>query len=301
MKNPPSENPDNILVTICVTSYNRAEGLAKVLNCITQQTHEKLQIIISDDCSPDKNVSNVIASYAERDPRIKYYIQKENIGYFKNLKTLLEKSVGDFVMWCDDDDWYDRTYVQKCLAELLKNKMSSTAFPYYFEADESGEKNTSYPNQVKLLERLNHKNTYLRLLAYLFTYDGYGYCNVYYGLHRRAALSWFNPENFGLAIDMDFGMKLISLSPVALVRETLYKKTVGNEKKYLTLQKSKTFKLMGLYTKTTLLLKDNISRVIGYCRLLRPHQSLFILIFSPIWLASLIFNSANKYVTRSQA
>jgi glycosyltransferase involved in cell wall biosynthesis len=293
----PVVNQENILVTVCVLSYNRAEGMDKVLNCLTQQTHKNLQIVVSDDCSPDANVSKVIESHAERDPRIEYHLQVKNIYYYKNLKFVLDKSVGEFVMWCDDDDWYDPTYIQKCLSALLKTETALTAFTYYSEVDESGVLDSRYPNQSKLLERLSRKNKYLRMLAYLFTFDGYGYCNIYYGLHRKQILSWFDPENYGYSIDMDVGMKLISIGPVALVREELFKKTVGNVKKYNSphLHENKKLVFADLWFKNMSLLKGCISRINIYCRILRLHQSLFILLLSPFWIVSKIALSATKY------
>ncbi len=293
---------DDILVTVCVTSYNRAEGLDKVLLCLTQQTHKKLQIIVSDDCSPDRNVKKIILSHAERDQRIVYYIQNQNLFYFKNLKFVLDKVAGDFVMWCDDDDWYHPDYVKKCLSAMLQDDAAITAFSYYIETDEFGEKSTTYPNQAILLERLANKNTVMRLLAYLFTYNGYGYCNIYYGLHRRSILSWFNPEKFGVAVDMAVGMKLISLTPLALVREYLYKKNVGTKKEYLQsalyTKADATYKV--IFFKISSILITYSSIVIDYCKILRLDHAIIIAIFAPIWISSLIAISAAHFFKKIQ-
>jgi glycosyltransferase involved in cell wall biosynthesis len=292
----------DILVTICVTSYNRAEGLDKTLLCLTQQTHKKLQIIVSDDCSPDKNVKKIIVSHAERDQRIKYYLQNKNLFYFKNLKFVLDKADGDFVMWCDDDDWYHPAYVEKCLSALLQDDEAITAFSYYNEADEFGKIDTNYPNQAILLERLTNKNTVFRLLAYLFAYNGYGYCNIYYGLHRRSILSWFNPEKFGMALDMDVGMKLISSKPLALVREYLYKKNVSTKKEYsqsaLHANADTSYKVF--FLKISSILITYSSRVIDFCKILRLDHSIIIAFFAPIWISSLIVISAARFCKKIQ-
>ena len=299
------ESLNDILVTICVSTYNRPEGLDKILNCLTQQTHKNLQIIVSDDCSPNKSVASVFARHASRDKRMEFYLQETNLGYSKNLKFLVSRAVGDYVMWCDDDDWYDQDYVQKCLAALLSNKPALTAFPYYSEADENGEKISGYPDQSKLLDRLAHGNRYFRMLAYLFRYDGYGYCNIYYGLHRKTVLSWFDPEEFlskfGSGLDQEFGMKLVSLSPVAVVREELLKKTVNNEKQYEQKDSpnSSGSTLKELCAKGGLQVASCARAVANYSRLLKPHQSLLIFLISPIWILSVILINGLKRFSRA--
>lgn len=288
------------LVTVCVMSYNRPKLLDRTLECITQQTHKNLQIIISDDCSPDVETSKVIKRYAEKDQRIKYYIQKTNLFYFKNLNLLINKVESNFVMWCDDDDWYDSTFIAKCLSALLQNEKASTAFSYYFEAYESGEASDSYPNQAKLLERLTNKNTYFRLLAYLFTYNGFGYCNIYYGLHRKTILSWFDPLKFGMAIDADVGMKIISLGHLVLVKEHLFKKTVSNKKEYNTnTLKSGNSSAFIVFTKKVIsALIDPVERMREYCKVLCLKHSIFIIIFAPLWISSILFSSFFHFVKK---
>jgi glycosyltransferase involved in cell wall biosynthesis len=292
-----ANDKSDILITICVTSYNRAEGLDKVLTCITRQTYKKLQIIVSDDCSPDENVKKVILRHAEKDQRIEYYIQNQNLLYFKNLKFVLDRACGDFVMWCDDDDWYHHAYVEKCLSALLQDDSAITAFSYYNETDEFGEIDTTYPNQAILLERLTHKNTVIRMLTYLFAYNGYGYCNIYYGLHRRSILTWFNPEKHGMALDKDVGMKLISLRPLALVREYLYKKNVGTKKEYLQSDQhtNNDTKYNAFFLKFSSVFINNSSRVFDYCKILRIDYAIIIAVFSPVWLLSVTVISAAHF------
>lgn len=280
-------NQEEILVSICITSFNRPEGLDTVLSCITKQSHKNLQIIISDDRSPNEDVKKVILSYAEKDKRIRYYIHENNLHYWRNLKFALDQSVGNFIMWCDDDDWYHHDYVRKCLSALLDNNLAICAFSHYVEVDQYYEKKNNYPNQAKLLKRLTSKNTTMRLLSYLFSFNGYGYCNIYYGLHRRETLKWFDPEKFGMTIDMDVGMKLVSMGALALVKEHLFKKNVDIPKEYLnsTDGEKKIISIKEDYRKTRLYLFSYLRQVINYYKILDTTHAIIVLIFSPIWIA----------------
>ena len=78
------------LVDILVTTYNTKEKyLRKQIESILKQTHTNMQVIISDDKSPDENVVKILEEYAQKDKRIKLYIQPENVGYNKNFEFLL--------------------------------------------------------------------------------------------------------------------------------------------------------------------------------------------------------------------
>lgn len=54
------------LVSVWIPCYNRPEGLKRTLECITGQTYKNLEIIVSDNCSPDPEVERVGREYASR-------------------------------------------------------------------------------------------------------------------------------------------------------------------------------------------------------------------------------------------
>ena len=68
------------LVSVGIPTYNRPEGLRRTLECITGQTYRNLEIIVSDNCSPDPEVERVVRSFMAHDARIQYFRQPENKG-----------------------------------------------------------------------------------------------------------------------------------------------------------------------------------------------------------------------------
>lgn len=78
------------LVSVGIPTYNRPQGLRRTLECITGQTYTNIEIIISNNCSPDEEVENVAKEFMKRDDRITYYKQKENI-LGKNFPFFLKK------------------------------------------------------------------------------------------------------------------------------------------------------------------------------------------------------------------
>lgn len=112
------------LVDILVTTYNTNEKyLRNQIESILKQTHKNIKIYISDDCSTDENVAKILNEYAQKDERIKLYIQPSNIGYNKNFEFLLKESTADYVMFSDHDDIWHLDKVEKSLNRIKEKKV----------------------------------------------------------------------------------------------------------------------------------------------------------------------------------
>ena len=71
------------LVSILITSYNRARWIGQAIESAMAQDYENLEIIISDDGSTD-NSHEVINKYTN-DPRIRYSRNEKNLGITATL------------------------------------------------------------------------------------------------------------------------------------------------------------------------------------------------------------------------
>jgi hypothetical protein len=106
------------LVTIAIPAYNRPDGLRRAVRSALGQRHVSLEVLISDDASPDAGVQRAIGELLASDPRVRAVRQPCNLGHAGNYQWLLEAARGEYFMWLCDDDWLDPDYVQRCLAAL---------------------------------------------------------------------------------------------------------------------------------------------------------------------------------------
>ncbi len=112
------------LVDILVTTYNTKEQYLKMqIESILNQTYTNIKIHISDDKSTDENVKKILQEYAQKDERIKLYIQTENLGYNKNFEFLLKQSTSDYIMFSDHDDIWYSDKVEKCLKKMQEENV----------------------------------------------------------------------------------------------------------------------------------------------------------------------------------
>ena len=110
------------LVTVGIPTYNRAKGLERTLNCILNQSYTNLEVIVSDNCSTDPEVSEVIKKSATQDSRVTFYIQGKNISIVPNFQFLLDKASGEYFMWAADDDNWDANFIEVCVKAMTETR-----------------------------------------------------------------------------------------------------------------------------------------------------------------------------------
>ena len=98
---------DKNLVSVVIPAYNKLDYTRKTIESVIDQTHRPIEIILSDDNSPNSLKALVDEKRAECGPdlEIKYYRQKENLNYYFNLQFVLSEAVGKYVVLLDHDDW----------------------------------------------------------------------------------------------------------------------------------------------------------------------------------------------------
>jgi len=116
--------PD-ILLSICIPTFNRAGFLQKCLTSVMNQVTEEMpvEIIISDNCSND-NTQDVIMNFSAH-PKVRSYRQNENMGAIKNcLKLIKEYSKGEFCWIIGDDDYIIKGGIE-AIVSILQNKITT--------------------------------------------------------------------------------------------------------------------------------------------------------------------------------
>lgn len=91
------------LVSILMTSYNRQQYIGEAIESVLQSTYNNFELIIVDDCSKDKTVA-IASKYAERDFRVKVYVNEQNLGDYPNRNKAASYAQGKYLKYVDADD-----------------------------------------------------------------------------------------------------------------------------------------------------------------------------------------------------
>ncbi len=118
LDNNTNHTPENIpFVSVCTPTFNRRPFISAMIKCFDHQTYPKnrMEWIIIDD-GTDK-IEDLVITH----PNVKYfkYDTKMTLGKKRNL--LHEKSIGDILVYMDDDDYYPPERVSHAVDKLLSN------------------------------------------------------------------------------------------------------------------------------------------------------------------------------------
>lgn len=113
------------LVSVVIPTYNRPEYLKQAIASAVNQTYRNLEIIVSDNCSPE-NPQSIIDSF--QDPRIKFWRHSHNLGMLANQFHGFKMARGKYVASLHDDDIWNEDFVARLVPHLEANSDLILAF-----------------------------------------------------------------------------------------------------------------------------------------------------------------------------
>jgi glycosyltransferase involved in cell wall biosynthesis len=107
------------LISVIVPVYNAEKYLAHCVESILAQTHSALEVILVDDGSADRSGA-ICDWYAEQDNRVRA-IHKANAGVSAARNDGIEAARGDYIAFCDNDDFYTPVMLRRLLEMCVDN------------------------------------------------------------------------------------------------------------------------------------------------------------------------------------
>jgi glycosyltransferase involved in cell wall biosynthesis len=106
------------MVSVILTTYNRAHLVMESIYSVLGQTHSDLELIIADDGSTDNTEELVLAL---PDPRIRYF-KMPHTGRTAMLKNAaIRRSKGELIAFIDSDDTWTENKLEKQVQLLTQN------------------------------------------------------------------------------------------------------------------------------------------------------------------------------------
>lgn len=132
------------MVSVVMITYNHEEFIREAIEGILMQVvNFQMELIIADDCSPDKTQSIVqnIQEHHANGHCIQYTRHSENKGLMPNFVWALEQAKGKYIALCEGDDyWTDPLKLQKQVDFLESNQEYVITYHNAIIIDESGKK-----------------------------------------------------------------------------------------------------------------------------------------------------------------
>lgn len=125
---------NKLMVSVDMITYKHEAYIAQAIEgVLMQETNFEYDLIIADDCSPDKTeeiVKNIIATHL-KGHIIKYFRHEKNIGMQANGVFAVQQCKGKYIALCEGDDyWIDPLKLQKQVDFLEENEDYSVCGTY---------------------------------------------------------------------------------------------------------------------------------------------------------------------------
>lgn len=150
------------LFTIILLHYNQEDYIYVALDSIVNQTYKNIELIISDDSSISFNKTKINEYLKDRrsNIKLKFILNKENMGTVKTLNQCLDISTGEYILIFGADDRLNNKYVLEDFYKSFKKypERNIIAAQCMMCEKNINKKNYKYTNTEKamLLNDLNH-------------------------------------------------------------------------------------------------------------------------------------------------
>ena len=130
------------LVSVFVVTYNSEPYIIETLESVKNQTYDKIELIVSDDCSTDGTV-DLVKQWIENNPnrflRTEVVTIDENKGIPANYNRAVNACQGEWLKMLDGDDLLLPTCIEDNIKFIQDNKNAEVVFSDCIKFKTSGE------------------------------------------------------------------------------------------------------------------------------------------------------------------
>ena len=190
------------LISVIIPIYNTGDSAVKLLNKLTEQSYENLEIICVDDGSKDGSF-DLVAEYI-RQSKLKNknlnmtILRQKNQGAAGARNLGLKKASGEYITFIDSDDEVKKTHIEDLLKSLEKDPRNALSVcGYVYRRLRMQTEKNFFTNEIWTgLEEVNFRAYILSLLAS----DG----RMYAAINKMFRLSVIKKAKVEFPIGWDF-------------------------------------------------------------------------------------------------
>lgn len=129
MKNEESKKP---FFTIVMPAYGVEKYIDRAISSIQKQTFTDWELIVAEDCSPDKT-GQTAEKYAAEDSRIRVIRHEINQGVSAARNTGTKAASGEYIWYMDADDYVDEALLEQVYASIERSPAQVVLFGHVEE------------------------------------------------------------------------------------------------------------------------------------------------------------------------
>lgn len=147
-------------ISVITPIYKTEQYLDKCLTSLVNQTLPDIEFVWVDNGASDE-CRKIIAEYTDKCPHIKIVHLPQNKGYGGAMNAGLEVASGDYIGFCDSDDWVDTDYFEKLYNAAAQNN-ADMAFTEYLLEYQNKQKKSEHITNLQIAESVSEKVNVLK-------------------------------------------------------------------------------------------------------------------------------------------
>lgn len=147
-------------ISVITPIYKTEQYLDKCLTSLVNQTLPDIEFVWVDNGASDE-CRNIIAKYAGKRSQIKVLQLPQNKGYGGAMNAGLDVATGDYIGFCDSDDWVDTDYFEKLYNAAAQNN-ADMAFTEYLLEYPDKQKKSEHITNLQIAESISEKVNVLK-------------------------------------------------------------------------------------------------------------------------------------------
>ena len=201
-----------VKVSVIIPVYNTENYLKDCLDSVLAQTLREIEVLCVDDASTDGS-AKILASYAQRDPRVRVFTQEQNGGQALARNRGLEEAQGTYVYFLDSDDKIVPEAMEAVESVAEKHRLDGVLFNPSYEFETPELEACIQPNPFYVDDALAARGVMTGEELFVASeMDKYGHCQPGRYLWRKAYLKAHHIENVPDASpheDNEFGLRAV--------------------------------------------------------------------------------------------
>jgi len=109
---------NRVKVSVIIPNYNGREYLEKLLPSIADQTFNDYEVIILDDCSPDRSAVEYIKDFIRNRQNMRLVENEKNLGFAKNCNRGFALASGNYICLLTNDTVVASNFLERNVAVM---------------------------------------------------------------------------------------------------------------------------------------------------------------------------------------
>ena len=121
-------------ISVIVPVWGVERYIERCARSLFEQTMEDIEYIFINDCTPDDSISilqDTLELYPVRTQSVRIVNMGRNMGQAAARKKGAELATGDYIIFCDSDDWVDRNMYQMMYEKATLESLDVVICDYY--------------------------------------------------------------------------------------------------------------------------------------------------------------------------